>query len=107
MGLKTFFDSFKDNTSNNINYVPDVTTLPAEEWKKVSPEDKKILVDSDKTTMPKFVENLIERLNGPIKRKRELKKAVKEQIERDPKKVYGDPEKYRGVFSDKNGRDER
>ena len=57
--------------------------------------------------MPKFVENLIERLNGPIKRKGELKKAFKEQIERDPKEVYGDPEKYRGVFSDKNGRDER
>ena len=101
MGLKTFFDSFKDN-SNNINYVPDVTTLPAEEWKKVSPEDKKILVDSDKTTMPKFVENLIERLKGT--RKRELKKAVKEQIERDPKEVYGDPEKYRGIFSDENER---
>lgn len=103
MGLKTFFDSFKGNTSNNINYVPDVTTLPAEEWKKVSPEDKKILVDS--TTMPKFVENLIERLKGT--RKRELKKAVKEQIERDPKEVYGDPEKYRGIFSDENERDER
>ena len=103
MGLKTFFDSFKDNTSNNINYVPDVTTLPAEEWKKVSPEDKKILVDSDKTT--KFVENLIELLKGT--RKRELKKAVKEQIERDPKEVYGDPEKYRGIFSDENERDER
>lgn len=104
MGLKTFFDSFKDNTSNNINYVPDVTTLPPEELKKVSAEEKEILMKSDKN-MPKFVENLIERLKGT--RKRELKKAVKEQIERDPKEVYGDPEKYRGIFSDENERDER
>ena len=104
MGLKTFFDSFKDNTSNNINYVPDVTTLPAEELKKVSAEEKEILMKSDKN-MPKFVENLKERLKGT--RKRELKKAVKEQIERDPKEVYGDPEKYRGIFSDENERDER
>lgn len=106
MGLKNFFDSFKNNTSNNINYVPGVTTLPPEELKKVSAEEKEILMKSDKN-MPKFVENLIERLNGPIKRKRELKKAVKEQIERDPKEVYGDPEKYRGVFSDENERDGR
>ena len=104
MGLKTFFDSFKGNTSNNINYVPDVTTLPPEELKKVSAEEKEILMKSDKN-MRKFVENLIERLKGT--RKRELKKAVKEQIERDPKEVYGDPEKYRGVFSDENERDGR
>ncbi len=104
MGLKTFFDSFKGNTSNNINYVPDVTTLPPEELKKVSAEEKEILMKSDKN-MRKFVENLIERLKGT--RKRELKKAVKEQIERDPKDVYGDPEKYRGIFSDENERDER
>lgn len=106
MGLK-FFDSFKDNTSNNINYVPDVTTLPAEEWKKVPSEVKEILMESDKKKIPEFVKKLIERLNGPIKRKGELKKAFKEQIERDPKEVYGDPEKYRGVFSDENERDER
>ena len=80
--------------------------MPPEELKKVSAEEKEILMKSDKN-MPKFVENLIERLNGPIKRKRELKKAVKEQIERDPKEVYGDPEKYRGVFSDENERDGR
>ena len=104
MGLKTFFYSFKGNTSNNINYVPDVTTLPPEELKKVSAEEKEILMKSDKN-MRKFVENLIERLKGT--RKRELKKAVKEQIERDPKDVYGDPEKYRGIFSDENERDER
>ncbi len=104
MGLKTFFDSFKGNTSNNINYVPDVTTLPPEELKKVSAEEKEILMKSDKN-MRKFVENLIERLKGT--RKRELKKAVKEQIERDPKDVYGDLEKYRGIFSDENERDER
>ena len=105
MGLKTFLDSFKGNTSNNINYVPDVTTLPAEEWKKVSPEDKKILMDSDKTTMPKFVENLIERLKGT--RKKELKKAFEKQTERDPEKVYGNPEKYKGIFRDENEREGR
>ena len=107
MELKTFFNSFKDNTSNNINYVPDITTLSVEEWNEVPSEVKEILIESDKKKIPEFVKKLIERLNGPIKRKRELKKAVKEQIERDPKEVYGDPEKYRGVFSDENERDGR
>lgn len=105
MGLKTFFNSFEDN--NNINDVPDITTLSVEEWNEVPSGVKEILMESYKKKIPEFVKNLIERLNGPIKRKRELKKAVKEQIERDPKDVYGDLEKYRGVFSDKNGRDER
>ena len=104
MGLKTFFDSFKDNTSNNINYVPDVTTLPAEEWKKASAEDKKILMDSDKN-MPEFVKNLKERLKG--RRKKELKKAFEKQTERDPKEVYGNPEKYKGIFRDENEREGR
>ena len=104
MGLKTFFDSFKDNTSNNINYVPDITALSDKEWNAVPPEAKKILMESDKK-IPEFVENLIERLKGT--RKSQLKKAAKEQIERDPKEVYGDPEKYRGIFSDENERDER
>ena len=105
MGLKAFFNSFEDN--NNINDVPDITTLSVEEWNEVPSGVKEILMESYKKKIPEFVKNLIERLNGPIKRKRELKKAVKEQIERDPKDVYGDLEKYRGVFSDKNGRDER
>lgn len=65
MGLNTFFDSFKDNTSNNINYVPDVTTLPAEEWKKVSPGDKKILMDSDKN-MPEFAKKVLNYLREMI-----------------------------------------
>ena len=105
MGLKAFLNSFKDN--NNINDVPDITTLSVEEWNEVPLKVKEILIKSDKKKIPEFVKNLTELLNGPIKRKRELKKAVKEQIERDPKEVYGDPEKYRGVFSDENGRDER
>ena len=65
MGLKTFFDSFKGNTSNNINYVPDVTTLSAEEWKKVSPGDKKILMDSDKN-MPEFAKKVLNYLREMI-----------------------------------------
>lgn len=65
MGLKTFFDIFKDNTSNNINYVPDVTTLPAEEWKKVSPGEKKTLMDSDKN-MPEFAKKVLNYLREMI-----------------------------------------
>ena len=104
MGLKTFFDSFKNNTSNNINYVPDVTTLPAEEWEKTSAEEKEILMNSDKN-MPEFVKNLRERLKGT--RKKELKKAFEKQTERDPEKVYGNPEKYKGIFRDENEREGR
>ena len=101
--IKTFFNSFKDNTSNNINSIPDVAALPAKEWNVVSPEVKKILMESDKKTIPEFVKNLIEHLKGT--RKRELKKASKEQSERDPEEVYGPAENYKGVFSDDKGKD--
>ena len=61
--IKTFFNSFKYNTSNNIDYVPDVTALSAKEWNAVSPEVKKILMDSDKN-MPEFAKKVLDYLKA-------------------------------------------
>ena len=65
MGLKTFFNSFKGNTSNNINYVPDITTLSDKEWNEVPSKVKKILMDSDKN-MPEFAKKVLNYLRESI-----------------------------------------
>ena len=66
------FKAFFDNTSNDISSIPDVSTLSAKEWNAVSPEDKKILMDSDKT-MPEFAKKV---LNYLIEKSRSIPQRI-------------------------------
>lgn len=52
------FKAFRDNTSNDISSIPDVSTLSAKKWNAVSPKDKKILMDSYKN-MPEFAKKVL------------------------------------------------
>ena len=56
--IGTFVNCFKDSENNDINAIPDLTKLSAEQWSVVPPEYEKILKESDQKILPELVKKL-------------------------------------------------